>query len=90
MSIAVLSNQNLSILILKYLFDFLYLRFGQELIFSRPLENSVNDNTAIYNAIASRNSKTACKILKQHIKSIHKNALEGIQERLTEAEDIIF
>jgi DNA-binding GntR family transcriptional regulator len=33
MSMAELSGQKLSILILRYLFDFLYLRFGQELIF---------------------------------------------------------
>jgi len=90
MSIAELSGQNLSILILRYLFDFLYLRFGQELIFSRPSEDSVHDNTAIFNAIVSRNIETASKILKQHIKNIHKNALEGIQERLAEVEDIIF
>jgi len=90
MSIAELSGQNLSILILRYLFDFLYLRFGQELIFSRPSEDSVHDNTAIFNAIVSRDIETASKILKQHIKNIHKNALEGIQERLAEAEDIIF
>ena len=90
MSIAELSGQSLSILILKYLFDFLYLRFGQELIFSRPSEDSANAHTAIFEAIKTRDVETATRVLKNHIKDIHKNALDGIQERLTEVEDIIF
>ncbi|MEN8210573.1 MAG: GntR family transcriptional regulator [Thermodesulfobacteriota bacterium] len=90
MAIAELSGQTLSILILRYLFDFLYLRFSQELIFSRPSEDSADDHTVIFNSIVSRDIKTASKLLKQHIKDIHKNALDGIQERLSEVEDIIF
>jgi len=90
MSIAELSGQNLSILILKHLFDFLYLRFGQELIFSRPSEDSADAHTAIFNAIKSKDIETAVRVLKEHIKDIHKNALDGIQERLSEVEDIIF
>ncbi len=90
MSIAELSGQSLSILILKYLFDFLYLRFGQELIFSRPSEDSANAHTAIFEAIKTRDVETATRVLENHIKDIHKNALDGIQERLTEVEDIIF
>lgn len=90
MTIAQLSGQNLSILILKYLFDFLYLRFGQELIFSRPSEDSALAHTAIFDAIKSKDVETATRVLKEHIKDIHKNALDGIQERLSEADDIIF
>ena len=90
MSMAELSGQNLSILILRYLFDFLYLRFGQELIFSRPSEDSADAHAAIFDAIKSRDIKTATMVLKKHIKEIHKNALDGISERLSEAEDIIF
>ena len=90
MSIAQLSGQNLSILILKYLFDFLYLRFGQELIFSRPSEDSADAHLAIFDAIKAKDIETATRVLKEHIEDIHKNALDGIQERLLEVEDIIF
>ena len=90
MSIAELSGQSLSILILKYLFDFLYLRFGQELIFSRPSEDSANAHTALFEAIMTKDVETATRVLKNHIEDIHKNALDGIQERLLEVEDIIF
>lgn len=90
MSMAELSGQSLSILILRYLFDFLYLRFGQELIFSRPLENAATDHTAIFDAIKSRDVETAIKFLKDHIAKIHKNALDGIQDRLSEVDEIIF
>ena len=90
MSMAELSGQNLSIGILKHLFDFLYLRFGQELIFSRPSEDSADAHTAIFDAIKSRDIETATMVLKKHIEDIHKNALDGIQGRLSEVEAIIF
>ena len=90
MSMAELSGQNLSVLILRYLFDFLYLRFGQELIFSRPSEDSADAHTAIFNAIKAKDTKTATKVLKKHIEDIHRNALDGIQNRLSEVEEIIF
>jgi len=90
MSMAELSGQNLSILILRYLFDFLYLRFSQELIFSRPSEDSATDHSAIFDAIKSRDIETATLVLKKHINDIHINALDGIQDRLSEVEEIIF
>lgn len=90
MTMAELSGQKLSILILRYLFDFLYLRFGQELIFSRPSEDSAQAHTAIFDAIKSKDVEIATRVLKEHIKEIHKNALDGIQKRLLEVEDIIF
>jgi len=90
MSIAELSGQNLSILILRYLFDFLYLRFSQQLIFSRPLEDSNEVHSAIFDAIKSRDTQTAVSVMKGHISTIHENALTGIQERLLDFEEIIF
>lgn len=90
MVMAQLSGQTLSIGILKHLFDFLYLRFGQELIFSRPSEDSAAAHTAIFNAIHSRDVETATLLLQNHIEEIHKNALDGIQERLSDVEGIIF
>lgn len=90
MSMAQLSGQTLSIKFLKHLFDFLYLRFGQELIFSRPAEDSAAAHTAIFNAIKSREIEPATLLLQKHIEEIHKNALNGIDERLSEVEEIIF
>jgi DNA-binding GntR family transcriptional regulator len=90
MSMAELSGQNLSVLILRHLFDFLYLRFGQELIFSRPSEDAALAHTAIFDAIKSKDVHTATRVLETHIKEIHKNAQDGIQGRLSEVEDLIF
>jgi DNA-binding GntR family transcriptional regulator len=47
-------------------------------------------HTAIFNAIQSRDVDTATKVLKDHILIIHKNALNGIQERLLDMEGILF
>ncbi|NOX33738.1 MAG: GntR family transcriptional regulator [Deltaproteobacteria bacterium] len=90
MTMAELSDQKLSILIIRHLFDFLYLRFSQELIFSRPSEDAASAHSAIFKAIQVRDADTAIKLLQDHISTIHKNALEGIQQRLSDLEEIIF
>ena len=90
MALAGLSDQRLSIRILRYLFDFLYLRFGQELIFSRPRESAGLEHQAIFDAVAARDVSAARKAMRRHIRNIRNNALEGMQNRLAEAEQIDF
>ena len=85
MSLAELSLQKLSIGILKHLFDFLYLRFGQELIFSRPSEDSARAHAAIFDAVKSRDTDTATRVLKKPEFSVtlHLNLGEGRATMLT-------
>ena len=90
MALAGLSGQHLSIRILRYLFDFLYLRFGQELIFSRPQESAGLEHQAIFDAVAARDVSAARKAMRRHIRNLRNNALEGMQNRLAEAEQIDF
>ena len=90
MTLAELSGQTISILMIKYLFDFLYLRFSEELIFSRPSENSIADHQSIFEAIKSRDVEAAAQALKSHIQHTHSNAMDGLSERLSEVEEIIF
>lgn len=90
MTLAKLSGQSTSILILKHLFDFLYLRFSEELIFSSPTENSLADHQVIFKAIKSRDVDTAVQALKSHIQHTHSNAMEGLGERLSDVEEIMF
>jgi len=90
MTLAELSGQSISILILKYLFDFLYLRFSEEFIFSHPSENSLSDHQAIFEAIKSQDIEAAAQALKSHIQHTHSNVMEGLSERLSEVEEIIF
>ena len=90
MAIAECSGRTLSVSILRNLFDFLYLRFGQDVIFSRPGEDSVEAHTAIFQAIRDRDVSRAQALLRTHLADVHKNAMEGIQDRLTEMEEIIF
>ena len=90
MSIAECSGRKLSILMLRHLFDFLYLRFSQELLFSRPWEDAAEAHTRIYKAIVDRDTDRAATLLAAHITSIHQNAMEGIGDRLSGHEEIIF
>ena len=90
MKLAEFSGQRLSIWILRYLFDFLYLRFGQELIFSRPQESAGLEHQAIFDAVAARDISAARKAMRRHIRNVRDNALEGIQNRLLEASQIDF
>ena len=90
MTLVGLSGQRLSIRILRYLFDFLYLRFGQELIFSRPQESAGLEHQAIFDAVAARDVSAARKAMRRHIRNIRNNALEGMQNRLAEADQIDF
>ncbi len=90
MVLAKLSKQTISIQILRYLFDFLYLRFSQELLFSRPHENAAKDHTAVFEAVMAGDVEKATKALKDHINNIYGNAVHDIQNRLSEPEAIIF
>ena len=90
MTLAEISDQRLSIWILRYLFDFLYLRFGQDLIFSRPQESAGLGHQAIFDAVVARDLSAARQSMRRHIRNIRNNALEGIQKRLAEAEQIDF
>ena len=88
MTIAEITERELTIRMLRQLFDFLYLRFGQELIFSRPQDNAEREHQAIYDAIAAGRTNTAQEAMRHHIHSIRSNALEGIKNRLEEVAQI--
>jgi len=90
MTLAKLSGQSISIMLLKYLFDFLYLRFSEELIFSYPLENSFSDHQILFKALELRDVEAAAQALKSHIQHTHRNVMEGLIERLSEVDEIIF
>lgn len=90
MTMAELSDQKISIRMLRHLFDFLYLRFSQELLFSKPWEDASQAHSEIFSAIQNRDVKQATGLLEVHISSIHKNALDGIDDRLSDSDEIVF
>ena len=90
LTIAELSGQDLSISFLKHLFDLLYLRSGQNMIYPRPFENASQNHIAIYEAIKKRNTKTAIEALEKHLTLIYKNALSGIDNKIEAKEQIVF
>lgn len=90
MSMAELSGRKLSILMLRHLFDFLYLRFSQELLFARPWEDASQAHSEIFSAILDRDIPRATGLLEAHIIGIHENAMEGIGDRLSEQEEMVF
>ena len=64
--------------------------FGQDLIFSRPQESAGLEHQAILDAVAARDVSAARKAMRRHIRNIRNNALEGMQNRLAEADQIDF
>ncbi len=86
LTLAAISKKKIYVRILRYLLDFLYLRFGQELIFSRPWDKADRDHQAIFDFVVARDMKAACDTMAKHIRHIRKNALEGLQNRLAQME----
>ena len=90
MTMAELSGQKISIRMLRNLFDFLYLRFSQEFLFSKPWEDASQAHSKIFAAIQNRDVDKATALLAAHISSIHENAMDGIDDRLLDSDEIIF
>jgi len=88
MTLAEISSQSISIRMLRYLLDFLYLRFEKEQIFSRPQESSAVDHQKIYDCIMARNSREAGKAVRNHIRSVKDNVMEDLRNRLEDSEEI--
>ena len=87
-TLAEISNRPLSIRILRYLLDFLYLRFEKELIFSRPQETAIREHQKIVDAIISRQARTAQRAMRDHIRNIRNNVLQDLKTRVWESEEI--
>ena len=88
MTLAEISGQSTSIWVLRYLLDFLYLRFEKEQIFSRPQESSAVEHQKIYDCIMARNSREAGKAVRNHIRSVKDNVMEDLRNRLEDSEKI--
>jgi len=88
MTLATISCQTISIWILRYLLDFLYLRFGQELIFARPLETAAIGHQKISDYVIAREIQPASEAMRDHVRNIRNNAMEGLQSRLKDSEGI--
>ncbi len=90
MTIAELSDQDLSISFLRHLFDLLYLRSGQGFILPRPFEDASENHIAIYDAIEKRDTKTAIEHLKTHLTHTYTRARDGINKSTEQNEQIVF
>lgn len=88
MTLAEISGEAVSIGILRYLLDYLYLRFDPVIIFSRPQENAANEHQKIVDRIIAKDLSGACDAMRHHIHRIRDNALRGIQQRLEETTEI--
>lgn len=88
MTLAEISNQSISIWMLRYLLDFLYLRFEKEQIFSRPQASAAVEHQKIFDSIVAGDTRKAIKAMREHIRSVKKNVLEDLQNRMIEPEEI--
>ncbi len=88
MTLAEISGEAISTRLLRYLLDFLYLRFDPAIIFSRPQKSAAKEHQKICDRIVAKDLSGACDAMRQHIHSIRDNALQGIQKRLDEKTEI--
>lgn len=88
MTLAEISEEAISIRLLRYLLDFLYLRFDPVIIFSRPQESAASEHQKICDRIMAKDTSGACDAMRHHIHSIRDNVLQGIQKRLDEKTEI--
>jgi DNA-binding GntR family transcriptional regulator len=84
LTLASISKQPICERILGYLLDFLYLRFEQEFIFSRPWDRADEVHRAIYKSVTERDVDAACDAMRNHLVSVKNNSLEGLENRLEE------
>ena len=73
---------------LRYLLDFLYLRFEKEQIFSRPQESSAVEHQKIYDCIIAGDAREAGKAMREHIRSVKNNVMEDLPNRLKVSQEI--
>ncbi len=88
MTLAEISGQSLSIRMLRYLLDFLYLRFEKEQIFSRPQESAAVEHQKIFDALITGKTREAKKAMRDHIRSVKDNVMKDLRKRIVETEKI--
>lgn len=88
MTIATLSAQNISVWILRYIYDLLYLRFDKGLILYQSNDHSNEEHQAIFDAIIARDVSKAKMAVTQHIHNISNNTLNSMHNLASEIEDV--
>ena len=90
MTMAKLSGQSISVWILRYLYDLLYLRYDNDLVSYRPNDVSGKEHQAIFDAVISRDVEKTQTVIRDHIRIICKGTLREMQEMKQEIENIDF
>jgi DNA-binding GntR family transcriptional regulator len=90
LTMAQLSGQRLTVWILRYLFDFLYLRFDQDLTSYRPQDKAGQEHQAIFDGVIARDVSVSHKALQRHIQNIRNGMLKGMRNRLVDIEQFDF
>jgi DNA-binding GntR family transcriptional regulator len=76
--------------ILRNLFDFIYLKYQVDIVFSRPSDQGVNNHMRIYEYIAARDREGACRALEEDIGNVQRNVVESIEKSIAEKENLKF
>jgi len=90
MTMARLSGQNISIWILRYLYDLLYLTFDKDLFYYRPQDIAGQEHQTIYDAVIARDVSAATKALRKHIRTVCRDTLDDMNKLVAEMEDVDF
>jgi len=75
LTLAELSGSTLQVNTLRHLFDLLYLKYRGNMLFITPMDTVDEEHQQLYDLIAAKEEKTACKVLGEHISNVKKYAV---------------
>jgi DNA-binding GntR family transcriptional regulator len=75
LTLAELSGRTLQVNTLRHLFDLLYLKYRGNMLFITPMDTVDEEHQRLYDLIAEKEVKQACKVLGEHISNVKKYAV---------------
>ena len=90
LTLAELSGRSLTVGILRYLFDFSYLRSAPGLIYYRPDDAAGQEHREIYSAVMARDESALCQTIRNHIRNVCRDTMTALQQKEPGIDEIDF
>jgi len=84
LTLAALSGNRVQHQTLRLLFDLLYLKYGGNILFSTSMDKADTAHKKLFNHLRDNNLAEAKTVLSQHINSVKKHVLNGLERLIKE------